>query len=173
MPHRSSISVPSTGTNPSISSNFSLDSSTTCPQVNTAGPGGTLDIGSSCNYDLDFAPTTTGTINGSLVLSGNLLSGTETIPLSGNGMGGGAMLAMLLSVPGRDGVHARRSKAVLLDHGLEIAAIGNKVTGENLVGPRGRARGTFGDLQHFARLRQVESTHGAKSLLCTNLPGQS
>lgn len=83
------VSVPSSGTNPSISPNFSIDGASTCPQATSSGAVGTLDIRSSCNYDVNFTPITTGAINGSLVLSGNLVSGTQTIPLSGNATAGG------------------------------------------------------------------------------------
>lgn len=89
---------PSSGTNPSISINFSLDGTTTCPQANTSGSVGTLNIRSSCNYNIDFTPTTSGSINGSLVLTDNAVNGTTTIPLSGTGITGGSGDAVLVTL---------------------------------------------------------------------------
>ncbi|MGA7521765.1 MAG: choice-of-anchor D domain-containing protein [Acidobacteriaceae bacterium] len=83
--------VPGTGTNPSVSANFTLDSSTTCPELTTSSPAGTLTAGASCNLAVDFIPTTTGSISGSAVLTDNNLnaspSATQSIALSGVGSG--------------------------------------------------------------------------------------
>jgi subtilase family serine protease len=82
------IAIPSAGTNPSVSpGSFALDSLSTCPQV-TSGPAGKLPPGSSCSYVIDFSPTTTGVINGSMLLTDdafNATVGRQTIPLSGTG----------------------------------------------------------------------------------------
>lgn len=90
--------IQATGTNPSVSSDFSLDSITSCPQVSSAGPAGTLGVDSSCTYAVNFTPTTTGTINGSVVANDNALNvsgGAQTIPLSGSGTSGGVGMAVL------------------------------------------------------------------------------
>ncbi|HEY2468940.1 MAG TPA: Ig-like domain repeat protein [Terracidiphilus sp.] len=83
------LAVPGSGTNPTISSNFSFDNrNTSCPQVNAGGQAGTLIPNNACTYAVDFTPTITGTISGSVVLTDNALNavgGTQTIPLSGTG----------------------------------------------------------------------------------------
>jgi streptogramin lyase len=82
-----SFPVPLTGENPSVSANFTLDSSTTCPEVLTSGEAGTLAAGASCELAVDFVPTTTGNFSGSLVLTDNNLNAspavTQSIGLSG------------------------------------------------------------------------------------------
>ncbi|HEY5330397.1 MAG TPA: MBG domain-containing protein [Acidobacteriaceae bacterium] len=81
--------VPASGTNPTISSSFSLDGATTCPQLtSTSGAAGTLGMGTSCIYSVDFTPATTGTITGSLVVTDNSLNvanGTQSITLNNQG----------------------------------------------------------------------------------------
>jgi len=81
--------VPATGANPAVSSSFSLDSTTTCPQLTSASAAaGTLAIGTSCVYSVDFTPATTGTITGSLVVTDNSLNvanATQTITLNNQG----------------------------------------------------------------------------------------
>ena len=80
--------VPGTGTNPSVSANFKLDSSTTCPEVLTSGSAGSLAAGASCGLAVDFIPATTGSISGSVVLTDNNLNAsavTQSIGLSGAG----------------------------------------------------------------------------------------
>ena len=100
------FSVPSSGTNPSVAANFALDSSSTCPQISVSGSPSSLGMNASCTYALDFTPTATGTINGSVVVSDNALNavgGTQTIPLSGSGTsgtGGNAVLVTLTIGPG-------------------------------------------------------------------------
>ena len=71
--------IPSTGTNPSISKNFILNSSgnSACPLVSTTASGpGTLAAGADCVLSLSFAPTASGSIAGSLVLTDNQLNAT-------------------------------------------------------------------------------------------------
>ena len=78
--------VPATGENPSISSNFTLDVSTTCPQVIDSAAAGTLAAGASCNLSVDFLPTAAGQITGSVVLTDddlNVADATQSIGLSG------------------------------------------------------------------------------------------
>ncbi|HEY1808441.1 MAG TPA: hypothetical protein VGG42_07745 [Acidobacteriaceae bacterium] len=81
--------VPGTGTNPSVSANFTLDGSTTCPQVTTSSSAGSLAAGASCSLAVDFIPTTSGQISGSVVLSDNSLNasnGMQSIGLNGSGV---------------------------------------------------------------------------------------
>lgn len=82
---------PSVGTNPSASTGFSVSSSTSCPEATVSGRAGSLNPNNSCNYGVNFQPTQTGTINGSLIMTDNALNtagGTQTIPLSGTGTAG-------------------------------------------------------------------------------------
>lgn len=95
------FSIPSTGTNPSISPNFSLDPSTTCPRISASGTVSSLAMNNACAYAIDFTPTESGTIDGSLVLSDNALNavnGTQTVPLTGAG-NAKAQVAILTAGP--------------------------------------------------------------------------
>jgi hypothetical protein len=82
--------VPGTGTNPSVSANFTLDSPTTCPGVLTSSSAGTLAGGASCQLALDFVPTIAGLVSGAVVLTDNTRNAspsvTQSIGLSGNGL---------------------------------------------------------------------------------------
>ena len=83
--------IPTTGANPSVAANFELSNSTTCPTLTvSSGSNGTLAGGTSCNLLIEFAPTTTGMINGSVVLSDTNLnvnpSTTQSVSLSGTGI---------------------------------------------------------------------------------------
>jgi hypothetical protein len=84
-----SFPVPASGWNPNISENFTLDSTTTCPQISPSSSPGTLAVDASCALAVDFIPQTSGTIDGSLVLTDNALNAhyaTQTIGLSGLGL---------------------------------------------------------------------------------------
>lgn len=82
--------VPSSGRNPSIAANFTLDNSTSCPVIGTSSSAGTLAVGSSCTFAVDFIPTAVGSITGSLVATDDNLNAiapgytTQTINLSGS-----------------------------------------------------------------------------------------
>ena len=87
--------IPSTGNNPSIAANFTLNSSgdAVCPMVGSgSSQPGTLAAGASCKLPISFAPTATGAISGSLVLTDNNLNAAapgyaaQSIALSGTGM---------------------------------------------------------------------------------------
>jgi len=93
--------IPSSGKNPSISTNFTLDSSsaTACPMTtSTALSAGTLSAGASCALPISFVPTMTGAINGSLVLTDNNLNATnatQTLSLVVSGSSPSAPVASL------------------------------------------------------------------------------
>ena len=83
--------VPNSGQNPSVSANFTLDGSTTCPVVLSSGSAGALAAGASCALNVDFIPATIGQITGSVVLEDNAYNSTYTfqsISLSGAGATG-------------------------------------------------------------------------------------
>lgn len=82
------FAVPGSGINPSVSSNFSLNGVTTCPQIAASGSPATLSADGTCVYGINFTPSSMGTINGSLILTDNAMNavnGTQTISLSGTG----------------------------------------------------------------------------------------
>ncbi len=86
--------IPSTGNNPSISANFTLNSAApgACPLVKSGSSAmGTLAVGASCQLPISFAPTAIGTLSGSLALTDNNLNAAapgyavQTVKLSGTG----------------------------------------------------------------------------------------
>ena len=80
--------VPWTGENPSVSANFTLDPSTTCPEVLTWSSGGELASGASCELAVDFIPTSSGAISGEVVVTDNNLNvkhARQSIDVSGTG----------------------------------------------------------------------------------------
>ena len=93
--------IPATGTNPSVSTNFSLNSTggTACPlltstSLNTA----TLAAATSCTLPVSFTPTTSGSISGTVKFTDNALnvSGSiQTITLNGTGTSPSAPVASL------------------------------------------------------------------------------
>ena len=80
--------LPGSGTNPSISPNFSWDNTSTCVQTNSGSASAfTLAAGASCTASIDFAPIASGAISSSEVLTDNSLndpSVTQSISLNGN-----------------------------------------------------------------------------------------
>ena len=98
--------IPATGSNPSISGDFTLSSGgeSACPLVtSSSSTPGTLAAGASCLLSISFKPATDGNLSGSLILIENALNlaapgyATQTIQLSGIG----AQAATLTSpVPG-------------------------------------------------------------------------
>ena len=84
--------IPTSGNNPSISANFTLNSTSSgaCPLTgSTTSTPGTLAAGASCTLPISFAPTVAGAISGSLVMTDTNLnatpSTTQTIALNGTG----------------------------------------------------------------------------------------
>ena len=80
-----SIPLPGSGNNPSVSANFVLDSTSTCP----GRSGSTLAIGSQCTLAVDFVPTTAGASTGSVVLTDNhlnVVNTTQSVTLSAQGV---------------------------------------------------------------------------------------
>ena len=89
------FTLPTTGNNPSISSGFAYDATSTCPQLSTNSSTYSLAEGASCTYAVDFIPIAAGTNSGALILTDNNLNVTnvtQTIPLLGTGTGTPALL---------------------------------------------------------------------------------
>jgi len=87
---------PSTGANPSVSSNFTLNTSAlnSCPLVPAGAMGaGSLNANTACLLDVSFSPTAVGALNGSIVVTDDSLYAagpgyaTQSISLSGAGIG--------------------------------------------------------------------------------------
>jgi hypothetical protein len=85
--------VPRFDNNPSISTGFQLDSSTTCPQLSASSSAATLAASASCTLAVEFIPPDAELYDGSLVLTDNNLNAaapgyaTQTVSLSGTGRG--------------------------------------------------------------------------------------
>jgi large repetitive protein len=88
--------IPSTGNNPSISSEFTLNSggASDCVLLNSeSSEPATLAEGASCQLPISFSPTAVGAFTGSLVLTDNNLNAAapsytaQSITLSGTGTG--------------------------------------------------------------------------------------
>jgi sugar lactone lactonase YvrE len=86
------FSPPATGTNPTITTGFTLDSSSTCPQLTTSSAEFTLASGASCTYAVNFKPLSAEAYSGSLMLTNDTLNAaapgyaTQTVPFSGTGI---------------------------------------------------------------------------------------
>jgi large repetitive protein len=92
--------VPKAGSNPSVSTSFTLDSATTCPELVPSSSEGMLDTGATCSLSVDFEPQTTGVITGSVTLTTNALPATLPIPTSGTGQQGQAQAINFQPFPG-------------------------------------------------------------------------
>ena len=87
------LPVPSTGTNPSVATNFVVDENETsaCPVVTASATPATLAAGSYCLFRIHFQPTTTGSLSGAVTLTDDSLNMTtpayamQSIPLQGTG----------------------------------------------------------------------------------------
>jgi hypothetical protein len=82
------VPAPSSGTNPSISPAWILNSGSTCAQEVPGGSGYTVAPGNNCDFVLAFTPTVAGANTGSLVVTDNSLNvtgATQTAALSGTG----------------------------------------------------------------------------------------
>ncbi len=80
------IAPPSSGTNPSVSLNFSYVSNSTCPELSNASASFTLGAGSSCTQIVEFTPQQEGSVSGSLVTtdnSANVAGSAQTIKMTG------------------------------------------------------------------------------------------
>ena len=81
-----------TGTNPSISAGFTIGAASTCLDLFTSSTGAELMPGGSCTYQISFAPTTAGTISGSLTFtdnSDNVAGASQTVTLMGTATAAG------------------------------------------------------------------------------------
>lgn len=105
--------APATGQNPSISANFSLDPSTTCPEVLSSSSPGTLAAGSTCTLALDFIPAAAGQISGALSLTDNNLNASAATQSAGLS-GAGQMIATTTTASNKTVAFSASSQAVTL-----------------------------------------------------------
>jgi sugar lactone lactonase YvrE len=97
--------VPASGHNPSLSGNFSWQSSSTCAQTGPGSDPFTLAPGARCHIDIQFLPEASGVLNGALVLTDNALNAsapnyvTQTVKLTGIGAAS-TVPTVTLSPPG-------------------------------------------------------------------------
>jgi len=86
---------------PSITTGFTLDSSSTCP----SGSSATLPMGANCALVVDFAPTVAGTNSGTLMVTDNTLNAMapnfamQSIALNGMGIASAPMAPTLTFAP--------------------------------------------------------------------------
>lgn len=83
------IPPPSSGSNPSVSANFTFNSTSICPQLFSSSSSQTLAAGVDCTIAIDFAPNQAGSITGAAVETDNSLnipSSTQTIHLTATGL---------------------------------------------------------------------------------------
>lgn len=68
------FSVPGVGLNPSISPNFTLSNSSTCPQLDISSSAAALAPGTTCSLVISFTPVQSGPIDGAVNISDNAMS---------------------------------------------------------------------------------------------------
>lgn len=84
------IPPPASGTNPAITTNFSLAPGASCPVLTPGAPASGLAAGASCTTAVSFSPATVGNLTGTLVRTDDNLGvpgATQTILLNGVGLG--------------------------------------------------------------------------------------
>jgi sugar lactone lactonase YvrE len=93
--------IPSSGANPDLSANYTLSTSSTCPQLTPTTSAEQTLVPGTCTAGISFSPTTTGSLPGALVFTDNSLSAgnnaTQTIALSGTATTGTP--AIVFTVP--------------------------------------------------------------------------
>jgi len=118
--------VPTTGTNPSIASSFTIGGSSTCPQLtSTSSSAGTLASGASCTDIISFTPVSQGSLGGSLVTTSNSLN-------SGPGTIFGNYLSQGISLTGSSFIAAPTVTGVSPSTGAAVGGTVVTITGTNL-----------------------------------------
>jgi hypothetical protein len=64
--------------NPSITPGFTLGAATTCPVLGSPGTEGSVAMGSTCGYEINFMPVAPGPVRGSLALTDDSLNAWAT-----------------------------------------------------------------------------------------------
>ena len=81
------VSVPSSGHNPTLSPNFSISNSSTCPLVYSNSSAGTIAAGTTCNEILTYTPTVSGSVSGLLTFTDSTpraVASTQSVSLAGS-----------------------------------------------------------------------------------------
>ena len=118
------FSIPGSGSNPSISSGFTLGAgeSSACPVISAgASAVGTLSAGQSCEFVVSFAPTQAGTFSGGLVLSDNALNeaASQSVGLSGVGTGSTQQTITFGAIPAQQ-ANTTAALAATASSGLQV-----------------------------------------------------
>ena len=87
------LAVPASDSNPALTGEFALASSSTCPTISSSGVAQSLSAGSSCTLDLTFSPVVQGSLSGSLSLADNAPNTPQSISLSGKGIAATIVIA--------------------------------------------------------------------------------
>ncbi len=141
------FSVPAIGLNPSISANFTLGNSSTCPQISSSGSAGTLAAGASCTDVISFAPTAVGALTGGLVTTDDALNATapnyatQTVSLSGTGIDV-ATQVVLSGLPGSlvAGGNIGSISAMLEDANYSTVTSSTATVTATITGPNGYSK---------------------------------
>ncbi|MES2221921.1 MAG: hypothetical protein V4587_13265 [Acidobacteriota bacterium] len=83
------FSIPSSGLNPSVSPNFGISTSSTCPQLDISSSTASLAPGSGCDLILSFTPIQSGPISGTAKIADNAASTSpfqQTVYLNATGL---------------------------------------------------------------------------------------
>ncbi len=82
------FAVPGSGTNPSITSGFSISNASTCPQASPSASSAILAPNTSCTEIISFSPLLSGPYNGNLTSTDdnlNVSGAFQVVPLDGGG----------------------------------------------------------------------------------------
>jgi sugar lactone lactonase YvrE len=150
------LATPTTGTNPSISMGFALNTAATCPQLSTSSSTSTLASGASCTLAVDFTPTAAGSTSGSVVVTDdalNVASSMQSVSLSGTGLD--ATATALTASP----------TTVVLNETVTLTAVVSDTTTTSST-PTGTVTFSYGSTS----LGSVSLSGGMASLATTTLP---
>jgi sugar lactone lactonase YvrE len=126
------IPAPQSGSNPAVSSSFTLNSGAAgaCPVVASgASQPGTLAAGASCQLDISFQPAVSGAVYGTLTVTDNTLNAaapsyaTQTIALSGDAPVASLSAASLSFGPQQVGMASASQQVALTNSGSAPLAI--------------------------------------------------
>ncbi len=85
------LQVPNNGLNPSVTSDFQLTSSSTCPQLSTVSSPNGLNPATGCKYGVNFIPVAPGPVVGQALFTDNQFGSatpvTQSVSLTGTASG--------------------------------------------------------------------------------------
>jgi Bacterial Ig-like domain (group 3)/NHL repeat len=132
-----SLPIPDSGTNPHFSAgSYTLDVSTTCPQVLSIGPAGVLAANVDCVYAIDFSPMTIGSNSDALALVDNSLNAANaihTVSVGGTGLTASGPVATAITLTALPVATSPFGQSVTLTATLAPFAGGGQSTNGDLV----------------------------------------